>query len=150
MPFPYSSNDIEGGIEGGKGKYPPLPVNVYEFEITDVKEKITKNGDPMVAATLEVVNNPDYAGRLVWHNVTFPAVDPKTNKRPQWGGIAIHFLKAIEEPWEEGFIVTPGAWIGKIVKAKTKIGKDQNGNEKTEIAFILGKDEVAGDEALPF
>jgi hypothetical protein len=148
MPFPYSSKDIEG-TDGGSGKYPPIPDDYYDFQITEVKEKLTKKNDPMVSLTLEITS-PIHTGRRVWHNVTFPKVDPATGKPPKWAGMSVHFLKTIGEPWEGDYIVTPDAWIGKQFKAKTKTVKDLNGNKKSEIAFILGPDDKITDETVPF
>lgn len=145
MPFPYSSTGLDE-FSGG-GKYPPIPDDFYEFKITDVKEKETKNGDPMVNITLEVVS-AQHTGRLIFHNVTFPKIDPATGKRPDWAGMSIHFLKTIDEPWEKDFIVTPDAWIGKQFRAKTKTTEYQ-GKKKNEIAFIPSKDEV-NDDTVPF
>ena len=147
MPFSYSSTGIDG-LDSPGGKYPPIPDEFYEFKITDVKEKVTKNGDPMASITLEIVS-AIHTGRLVWHNVTFPKIDPATGKRPSWAGMSIHFLKTIGEDHEGDFIVSPEAWIGKQFKAKTKTVKDLKGNPKNEIAFVVSKD-AANDETLPF
>ena len=146
MPFSYSSKDV---YLGGGGKYPPIPNDYYDFQITDVKEKVTKNGDPMVNMTLEITS-PIHTGRFVFHNVTFPKVDPATGKPPKWAGMSVHFLKTIGEPFEGEFIVTPDAWIGKQFKAKTKTAKDLKGNPKSEIAFILGPDDKITDDSVPF
>ena len=147
MPFPYSSLGIDD-FEGGS-KFPPIPDDFYDFQITDVKEKTTKNGDPMVNATLEIIG-PEHIGRRVFHNVTFPKKDAATGKPPKWAGISIHFLKTLGEPWENDFIVTPDAWIGKQFKAKTKTAKDLKGNPKSEIAFIPSPGEALGDDQVPF
>jgi hypothetical protein len=147
MPFPYSSKGIDD--LGGGPKFAPIPDDFYDFQITGVKEKLTKNNDPMVSVTLEIIS-PLHTGRLIWHNVTFPKVDPVTGKPPKWAGMSVHFLKTIGEPWEGDYIVTPEAWIGKQFKAKTKTVKDLKDNPKSEIAFILGEGEKPADDSVPF
>jgi len=147
MPFPYTSKGIQ---DNQVGKFAPLPVGIYTFRIVETDEKMTKNNDPMVNLKLEVADkNSEYEGKTVWHRVVFPKKDPVTNVFPQWAGIGIHFLKTISEPWENDFIVTPESWVNKIFKAKTKIGKDQNDNPRTEIAFVIN-DNATTDQDVPF
>ena len=148
MPFAYSTKgieDLDSSLSGGS--FEPLPDGIYEFQITDTNEKTMKNGDPMVNATCEVVGDPKYNGRNVWHNITFPHAD-EAGKKPKWAGMGIHFLKTIGCDWENDFIVTPDEWVGKRFKAKTKT-TEYNGKKKNELAYILGKDETVSEE-VPF
>ena len=51
MPFKYSSKDIN--VDGGF----TAPAGNYSLVIKNVKEKMTKNGDPMVSVFCEIDDN---------------------------------------------------------------------------------------------
>lgn len=89
-----------------------LPDGTYELKIVKVEERRTKNKDPMVNVTCEVVNDNTYNGKKVYHNVTFMPKDKKG------AGMSTHFLKCINQPWEGAVSVEPNDWIGEVFKAK--------------------------------
>lgn len=89
-----------------------LPAGNYDLVITKAEEKKTKAGDPMVNVTCEVMNNPEYNGAKVFHNVTFMPKDKPGS------GMSTHFLKCIEQPFEGAITVDPTAWIGATFAAK--------------------------------
>jgi hypothetical protein len=47
-----------------------MPDDTYEFEITNLEQKPSSAGNPMITLTLTVVNHPDYNGRKVYDNIT--------------------------------------------------------------------------------
>lgn len=89
-----------------------LPPGKYELVITKVEEKTSKNGYPMVNVTCEVMNNTEFNGAKVFHNVTFLPKD-----KPG-AGMSTHFLKTINQPWEGSVSVDPTQWIGEDFSAK--------------------------------
>lgn len=110
MSFPYEPSSPTAG-----GNFSLLPAGDYDLQITDTEERKTKNNDPMVNVTCEVINNPEFNGKTVFHNVSFLPKD-----KPG-AGMASHFLKCIGQPFEGAVEVNPDAWIGE--KFKSKIGE---------------------------
>jgi hypothetical protein len=120
----------------------PIPEGDYTVEITKVEEKFSSKGNPMVAMTCQV-KDPTNVGANIFHNVTFlQAGSPGA-------GIAIHFLKCIDEPHEEleSLDVEPQRWVGKQFKAhviqdtykkqdgSTTVNNKIKGVEASEIPF---------------
>jgi hypothetical protein len=97
------------------GNYALLPPGDYELQITDTEERKTKNNDPMVNVTCEVINNPEYNGKNIFHNVSFLPKD-----KPG-AGMASHFLKSIGQPFEGTLEINSDDWIG--AKFRAKIGE---------------------------
>lgn len=94
-----------------------LPDGTYELQITDIDEKKSGKGYPMVNVTCEVINNPEFNGKKVFHNVTF--MPKETNGKPTPGaGMSSHFLKCINQPYEGDITVDPVEWVGNKFKAK--------------------------------
>ena len=139
MPFNYSSKNIN--VDGGF----TAPAGVYRLVIKSVKEKTSKNGDPMVSVSCEIDDN-QYLGVPVWHNVTFLGDDE--NGIPKRGaGMAIKFLKTIGEPWENDFVVNSENWIGKKFSAKLNVGKSINGFDVNTIAYLI---DPSDEDETPF
>lgn len=139
MTFQYDSTGVNMD-----SNFSVVPEGIYNLQIVDVKEKVTKNGDPMVAARCEVINSKEHNGSVIWHNVTFLA---KTSKG---AGMAVHFLKTIGEPFEGKFVVEPNNWLLKNFTAQVRVGKDLNNKSRNEIAYILSKEEEKTTEEVPF
>lgn len=106
------------------------PTGYYTFQVTDYKEKDkegnyyeTANGDPKILAICEIVDG-DHAGKSALQNVIFYKPDSKGVKGI---GMTRHFLKCIEQPWEDDLDATPDDWIGKRFKAEV-IHKDGYAN----------------------
>lgn len=118
-----------------------LPDGSYELRIKSVKEKYTKKDNfPMVHVTCEVISNPDFNGRKVFHNVTFM---PKERKG---AGMSTHFLKCINQPWEGAVEVDPDKWVGEAFKAL--IGTREYTNDK---GFKVKSNDIKEIEAvIPF
>ena len=122
------------GVSESGGNFTPMPEGNYNLTITDVKESVTKNKDPMVNVTFEV-SGGEYDGRKIWHNVCFLPKDTKG------AGMSKHFLKAIDQPFEGEVDVDPQAWKGAAVKAHVIITQ-YNNKDRNEIAEIIIDEEV--------
>lgn len=122
------------------GNFTLLPAGTYDLQITDVEERKTKNNDPMVNVTCEVINNPEFNGKTIFHNVSF------LPKEKPGAGMASHFLKTINQLYDGAIEVNPDAWVGE--KFKAKVGerqyKKKDGTEaKTnEIKQVLASEDV--------
>lgn len=146
MPFQYSNKGIK------MNDFDVIPRGQYVLIITEAEERTSKNGDPMVAVTLEVDDDAQQLGKKIWHYVTFISQERKG------AGMAIHFLKCIDEPWEGDIIVTPEKWIGKRIYAWVGIEADSLGNDRNRIMKIKKVDSIDGptkkleidDEVVPF
>lgn len=128
------------GIEpstGGQGKV--LPKGWYNFEIityttndgskTYPMEGLTKEAKyPKVDLLLQVIDNPEHKDCKVFHTVTFMP------KGKDGAGMAIHFLKTINQPYEGRLSFDTQAWIGEKLtgyaiqdeykgKVKNKLGE---------------------------
>ena len=91
----------------------PVPNGEYVLQITKAEEAQSRNGSPMVKLTCTVDSPDEYAGAVIFHYVTF------LEKGSSGAGIALHFLKCIGEPYEEGDLeVNPKRWESKKFKAK--------------------------------
>lgn len=140
--FRYNSTGVKMERE-----FKAAPFGDYRLVIKDVSEekdgieRLTKNGDKYVNVLCEIDDVGDWLGTKVYHNVVFLQPDKKG------AGIAVHFLKTIDQPWEGEFDVIPKNWIGKTFRARLNNVVGQNGKQKNEIAFVYGQDE---EEGTPF
>lgn len=129
--------------------YSPAPEGVYRLiitKVTDTKDDQpwkTKNGDDYVSVECEIDDAGEWLGKKVWHGCTF--MDDKSRKG---AGMALQFLKAIDEPWEGQFDIDTDNWVGKRFRAKLGIGRDMKGRPKNEIAYLV--DETAPSDEVPF
>lgn len=130
-----------------------LPKGTYSYEIVEFvskagetypKEGKTKNGDPKVDILCQVTTPGEFEGERVFHSVTFLPKD-----KPG-AGMAIHFLKTINQPWEGKFQVEPNAWIGERFRGYT-IEDEYNGKKSNKIKGIepIGVPNAPGSD-LPF
>jgi hypothetical protein len=126
--------------------FSPLPEGTYNLKIVAIEEKKTnKDKFPMVAVTCEVINNEEYNGKTVFHNVTFMPKDRKG------AGMSTHFLKCINQPWDGDITVDPIAWQGETFKAKIAIvpftynqGKNVGKTvDRNEIKEVMPAEEIA-------
>lgn len=138
MSFNYDATGIEI-----TGNFTPAPPGKYNLVIKECKEKVTKNGDPMVSALCEI-DDAGWLGTRVWHNVSFLGKD-ETGKPRKGAGMAVHFLKVIGESWEGNFEVNCESWVGKRFRAQLKVENDLKGKPRNEIAYI-----ISPEEEVPF
>ena len=120
--FKYDSTGVKES-----GDFSPMPEGEYLLRIKGTEEKINKNGDPMVNVTL-VVEEGEYKGRKIWHNVSFPKKDSPG------AGMAKHWLHAIGQPYEGKVNVDPSEWAG-VIRCDIKVG-EYNGKKKNEISNV--------------
>lgn len=111
------------GIDPDAKSYDLLPDGRYTLQITKSEEAQSKNKNFMAKLECEVLNNADYNGRKVFHNVTFLAPTEKG------AGMAIHFLKTICQPFEGQIEIDIPAWKGARFIAT--LGKATYTSEKT-------------------
>ncbi len=130
------------------GGFTLLPAGTYDLVVIEAKETNaggmplkSKKGDPMVNVTCEVKNNEEYNGKKVFHNVTFLPKD-----KPG-AGMASHFLKCINQPYEGAITVDVPAWVGEDFKAKigprTYTKTDGTEGKTNEIKEVFASDDVA-------
>jgi len=105
MSFPHNAAPPSEGFQ-------LIPDGTYDFQITDVKEKKTSAGYPMVNVECEIKNNAELNGQRIFHNVTFMPPEKSGS------GISTHFLKVIGQPWEGAIEVDPLNWVGESFRAK--------------------------------
>jgi hypothetical protein len=119
-----------------------LPDGEYDVSIIDVELRETQKGYPMAAVKAQVINNQEFNGKWLFHNVTFMPEDAKG------AGMAKHFLKSIGQPIDK-----PGVniddWKGCTFRAKvgtrTYEGKTYNeikGVDQTELGAAKEKNDV--------
>ena len=111
-----------------------IPAGDHRVRITDVVEKVSKNGNEMYEITLEVSG---YNSRL-WHYLVLDRNDPKkTNQRIgdffNSFGIADHHLGSGKQ------------WIGKVGAVRVK-HEEYNGSMSAKVAFLINK---KGQDKLP-
>lgn len=133
--FKYDST----GVNMDRPGFTPAPEGNYTLMIKEVEEKTTKKGNNMVSCICEI-DTGEHIGKKIWHNVTF------LDKGAKGAGMAIHFLKTINEPWEGEFDVNPNDWIGKTFNAHLIIEKDLKGRDRNVVGWVIGLD----DDEVPF
>jgi hypothetical protein len=136
--FPYDSTGVN--TDGPQ----PAPADVYWLEIVDATDQdkeglplsSKKTGAPMVKCKLKIAEG-QYAGRSFFHWVTFLPKDA------EGAGIAVNFLKHINEPWQGQFEVDPDNWIGKKLRAKVKCEEDNQGRKRNSIQWLVDETTAA-------
>lgn len=123
------------GIDPDQKSFEPLPDGTYTLKITKTEETESKRGNLLAKIECEVMNNLEFNGRKVFHNVTF------LNPTEKGAGMAIHFLKTISQPWEGKIDIDIPAWVGaqfnaKLGKASYVSPKSGKRVEKNEIKAV--------------
>lgn len=134
MPRPYDAT----GIDTTQRSFELMPDGKYTLKITKTEETESKNRNLMAKLECEVVNNEEFNGRRVYHNVTFLAPSEKG------AGMAIHFLKTISQPWEGKIDIDIPAWQGAQFIAK--LGK---ASYKNKDDILVYKNEIKAVEVDP-
>lgn len=116
-----------------------MPKGNYDYEIVEFtskagdtypKEGYTKEKNyPKVDFLVQVITPGEYEGERVFHSVTFMPKDK------EGAGMAIHFLKTINQPWEGKFQVDPQAWVGEKFRGYT-VEDEYNGKKSNKIKGI--------------
>lgn len=145
-------NDFEFDATGidVKEVFDVLPLGYYDLIIEGVKPMRSKSGYPMVNVTFKVVDDGQYAGRKVFHYVTFlPAKDENGDPR-KGAGIALFFLACIGEPHEPTKLkIEPFNWIGRTCRARIVI-ETWKGKERNKIKYFIKDFPDLKDEKLPW
>jgi len=133
-------NDVDEQEEFGPRKL--LPDGKYLFQITEIQDKETKNGDPMISVKLQCIDER-YEDIWVWDNIVIP-----TPNSPGWGiaGRTKHFLHCINEPFQGNFSWDSDNWKYKKVKANVE-SETYNDKLKNVIKGYILK-ESRGNPAL--
>lgn len=117
MSFPYDGTGVT------TGNFTLIPNGWYPFQIFDAEEGTSRGGHKQVLVKAACLDGR-YKDQTVWHWITFL---PKENKG---AGMALHFLKSIEQAHDGQIVVEPGAWKGKRFMGKvysdTYNGKTNN------------------------
>ena len=133
MPFMIDAVEPTSG-----GAFTLLPDGKYQLVITKVEEKTSSKGNPMVNVTCEVLNNPEFNGKKVFHNVTF------LKEGEKGAGMSRHFLKCINQPYGAGE-VDPQKWVGEDFNAKISsreyTKKDGSKATVNDIKEVIASDE---------
>lgn len=139
------------GIQMGTN-FQVAPEGVYTLkidEVIDTKDGLpwkTKNGDDYVQVVCHIDDVGEYLGTRVWMGVVI--MEDGSRKG---AGIAVHFLKALDEPWEGKIEIDTDRWIGKKFKVKLVVAKDFQGRAKNEVAYVITEEGAAtSDDEVPF
>ena len=107
--------------------FKPIPVGDHRVRIASAEEKISGNGNQMIALSLEVSG---YNSKI-WHNLTLLTSNQKfTNQR-------------LGELWNS-FGIPQGnfdlqSWVGKVGAAKVK-HEEYNGSVSPKVAYFMSRD----------
>ena len=91
-----------------------FPKGRYAFEVTDLKDRKTQSGFPMVILTLTIAKG-EHAGRKMWHNVTF---FPKGEKGH---GFTLRAMHALGLPFDGKVNVDTNRIMGATFEAEVDI-----------------------------
>lgn len=127
MMFYHDSTGIDP-TGGGSGELIPsgqwLP-----FQILDAEDRKTKTQRDMLNLKCEVVEDPRWKGKWVWHTVVFI---PKGEKGD---GMSVHFRKCIGVAFGSNDLVDGISWVGKRFMGKVIID-EYNGKKNNKIAEV--------------
>lgn len=141
MSFNYDASNV---AEDKGGRFSLLPPGWYEMKITEATEKKSSKGNDMVALKCAVTEPFEYAGKWLFHNVTFLPPERKG------ANMALHFLKVIKEPHQGAFDVDGRSWVGKRFRGKVVQG-EYEGKARNEIKEVSPVDaENKDDDSIPF
>lgn len=143
------------GIEpsaGGQNKV--LPKGWYNFEIITYTTNDGSKTYPMEGLTrenkyqkvdllLQVIDNPQWQDMKVFHTVTFMP------KEKDGAGMAIHFLKTINQPFEGKLDIQTDNWIGQKLQGYA-ITDEYKGKVKNKLGEIKAYAPLPVESGLPF
>jgi len=107
---------------------PLMPDGNYMFEISEVSDGYSNNGDPMPNICLRCIEDGEYEGRKVWDNIVIPEPDSAAHKII---GRTKRFLHAIGEPYQGDFQTDTENWQNKTVEVR--VGTDEYKGRKKNI-----------------
>lgn len=133
------------------GEFQLLPEQVFEAQITEISDKQTQNGDPMVSVKIEIME-PPFKGRWIYDNI----VIPRSPESPAFGimGRTMHFLHVIGQPYKGKFAVDSDKWLYAKLKIKIKHQVPEKGKYAGQkIASVQTYDfinDAQDDSDIPF
>lgn len=129
-----------------------VPEGEYDLQITDVEEKDSKNGVPMLQCTIQVMNPPATVKEPapIWHYITLPDSDDDAKKAAFKLRMLRRFLEVFSIPFEDnGFNSEDlnGAQ-GRCLVAQQEIMRDERptGEYSHTLRLPKFKNESGGDE----
>jgi len=138
-----------------QGEYILIPEGQYLFEIAEVVDKYSANGDPLVSIKL-VIKNGAYSGNRVWDNILIPSLNSAAVKIL---GRTKHLLHCIGEQYEgEEVVYDSDNWEGQEVYAEVGHELPNSYHKKTKpvINQYILEEEIKKepksnkDEEVPF
>lgn len=123
---------INWNYQEEKNEFEELPQGQYRCRIAKTEEKMTSTGKPMISMTLDISGHY----QKLFYNLVFDPMNAKmTNQK----------LTSIFESFNiQGGNMDSSAWIGKVGALKTRVGKDQYGNPRTEVHYFLSPKKAMG------
>lgn len=124
-----------------------IPNGVYDFEIIEKVDKITKNNDPMVSIKLLCQTDP-YQNKTVFDNIIFPC---KGSPAEKIMGRTKRFLHCLGEPYKGDFEWNSDNWEYKIVKAQINNQpsfKDPEKKFNCVVGYVLKENAKKPDNSL--
>lgn len=116
-----------------EAKFEVLPKAVYNVVISEIEYKLSQaSGKPMWAMVLEVTDG-EYAGRKLFNNMSFSDKALPYTKRTL-AKIAPQVLTSAFDPEDSDIL---NVFQGMELRARTKIGKNEQGEQRSEIADLL-------------
>ncbi len=134
-----------------RGVFDLLPKGKYYVKIVECAEKMTKNQDPMIFITMQILEGK-YTGRKIFDNIIIPNAGSPAFKIM---GRTKHFLHVIAEPYEGDIEWDSSRWLFKQLKVEVFID-EYLGQKRNQVAnYILEEDQDVhksdigwGDEEL--
>lgn len=154
----YDATGIEASTQGQQKL---LPKQWFTFEVIEYTTKdgahtypeeglTQKNKYPKVNVLVEVVDEGEYQGERIFHTVTFMP------KGIEGAGMAIHWLKTINQPFEGKFTPDPLAWVGERFLGYPIVDEYQ-GKKKNKLGEIKAVEfnnpeiaKAASEDNVPF
>jgi len=110
-----------------------LPKSTYVCTIDEGEYKLSASAGLPMWALVYVITEGEYEGRKLFHNVSFSEKALPFSKRTL-ARMCPEVLTADFRPQNfDDYDI-----VGRNIRVKTKIGKDQNGEKRTEVAEVVG------------
>lgn len=147
MSFDFDATGIQ---PSSQGQNKLLPKRWFSFEIVSYTTKdgsktyplegFTKeNNYPKVDILAQVIDDVEFEGERIFHSVTFMPKD-----KPG-AGMAIHFLKCINQPWEGKITADSENWVGERFQGYA-IEDEYMGKKKNKLGEIKPYEQFVNPE----
>lgn len=134
----YLQEDDDGGYTVDMTAVPEaknevLPKAVYNCVVDEAEYKLSQSAGKPMWALIYVVTDGQYEGRKLFHNISFSEKALPFTKRT----LARLCPECLTSSFKPEKIDEYGIQ-GRNVRVKTKVGKDQNNEPRTEVAEVMG------------